>query len=91
MRRFFFTLSVFVTPLLLATLVFGQAGTIGIFSDVSGTDPTIEDRHPRNIKLYVVHMGTDGATACQFRATKPWCFDATFLGDTQVFPCTIGN
>lgn len=91
MRRILIVLGVMLTSFLFATLVYGQAGTIGIFSDVSGSDPTIEDRHPGIIKLYVVHMNTDGATACQFRARKPWCFDAEFLGDTNVFPCTIGN
>jgi hypothetical protein len=70
---------------------FGQAGTIGIFSDQTGTNCFIEDKTPGLLTLYVVHVATDGATACQYVAAKPSCFTATYLSDTNPFPVTIGN
>jgi hypothetical protein len=43
------------------------------------------------IPLYVVHTGNVSATASQFIAPKPPCFDAIYIGDTTQFPTTIGN
>jgi hypothetical protein len=70
---------------------FGQAGTIGIFADNSGSNPFISDTSPGLLNVYVVHVGADGVTACQYRAPKPPCMTATYLADTNPFPVTIGN
>jgi hypothetical protein len=76
---------------LFASAAFGQAGTIGIFSDNAGTNPFITDAAPGLLSVYVVHVATAGATACQYKATKPPCMTATYLSDTNVFGVTIGN
>ena len=91
MRRVLLILGVLVTPFLFAGLAFGQAGVIAIFADEAGTDPYFYDDSPGEIQLYVVHINSPGATASQFSAPKPDCFDATYLGDTTPFPVTIGN
>ena len=70
---------------------FGQAGTIGIFSDMTGTNPYISDTQPGLLAVYVVHVATAGATACEYAAPKPACFPATYLSDTNPFDVTIGN
>jgi hypothetical protein len=70
---------------------FGQAGTIGIFADNAGTNPYISDTQPGLLTVYVVHVATDGAAACEYAAPQPACFPATYLSDTNVFPVTIGN
>jgi hypothetical protein len=44
------------------------------------------------ITVYVVHTGTQGATAIQFSAPVPACASSvTYVADTPVFPVTIGN
>jgi hypothetical protein len=68
-----------------------QAGAIGLFKDPAGTICSFEDKSPGMVAVYVVHVGTGGATACQYSAPKPNCLAATFLSDTNVFPVTIGN
>jgi len=70
---------------------FGQAGTIGIFSDNTGANPYISDTQPGLLNVYVVHVGTAGASACQFMAPKPPCFPATYLSDSSPFSVVIGN
>jgi hypothetical protein len=68
-----------------------QAGAVGLFKDPAGTICSLEDRSPGIVPFYVVHIGTGGATACQYAAPKPNCLAATFLSDTNMFPVTIGN
>jgi hypothetical protein len=68
-----------------------QAGAIGVFRDPGGTNCYLEDKSPGVVPFYVVHVGTGGATACQYSAPKPNCLAATYLSDTNVFPVTIGN
>ncbi len=41
--------------------------------------------------MYVVHIGTTGAAACQYKATKPACFPASYLSDSSPFSVVIGN
>ena len=43
------------------------------------------------IPLYVIHVGRDPATASQFIARRPACFDATYIGEAPRFAVTIGN
>jgi hypothetical protein len=68
-----------------------QAGAIGIFKDPAGTVCYLDDKSAGVVPYYVVHVGTGGATACQYSAPRPDCMTATYLSDTNVFPVTIGN
>jgi hypothetical protein len=75
-----------------ATVVFAQdGGRIGLFADQAGTNCAIVDAAPGLLPVYVVHIMTGGATACQYAAPKPPCFTATYLADTNVFGVTVGN
>jgi hypothetical protein len=76
---------------LLAGAATAQAGFLGVFRDPGGTVCSFEDRSPGIVPFHVVHVGTGGATACQYSAPKPDCLAATFLSDTNVFPVTIGG
>lgn len=75
----------------LAGAALAQAGAIGLYRDPGGTICSFEDKSPGVAAFYVVHVGTGGATACQYAAPKPGCLAATFLSDTNVFPVTIGG
>jgi hypothetical protein len=74
-----------------ATLAFAQAGRIGLFSDIAGTNCAITDAAPGLLPVYAVHIGTSGATACEFSAPKPTCFTASYLSDTAVFGVSLGT
>lgn len=66
-------------------------GRIGMFADNVGTDCSIADAAPGLLAVYVVHIGTAGATASQYIAAKPACMTATYLSDTNPFGVTVGN
>lgn len=68
-----------------------QAGAIGIFRDPAGTVCYLDDKSAGVVPYYVVHVGTGGATGCQYSAPRPDCMSATHLSDTNVFPVTLGN
>lgn len=68
------------------------AGAIGVFMDYAGTDCNIAYENAGLLAVHVVHVDFLGATAAQFAAPKPDCWeDATYLSDTDIFPVTIGN
>ena len=76
-----------------ASLVFAQAGRIGIFGDATGavTSCAVVDDAPKLLPLYVVHVDAPSVTASQFMAPQPACMDGTWLSDTAVFGVTLGN
>jgi len=76
---------------LFTSAAFGQAGTIGIFSDTGGTNPFLTETEPGMFSVYVVHVATPGATACQYSAPKPACTTVSYLSDTNPFAVTLGN
>ena len=80
-----------IAMLCVASLVFAQGGSIGIFGDVGGTDCNMFDNVPGLANYYVVHVNTPGATASQFAAPTPSCLLATFLSSSSPFPVAIGN
>ena len=54
----------------MSSLAFGQnMGSIGLFADDLGTNCNISDTTPGTnfMHVYVVHVGTDGSTASQFK------------------------
>ncbi len=69
----------------------GQAGSIGLFADIGGTDCNLLDTSSGLVSYHVVHLDIPGAMACQFSAPQPGCFIATWLSDTQNFAVTIGD
>jgi hypothetical protein len=71
--------------------IHAQTGYIGIFSNNTGTNCNITDAAPGLLSVYVVHVNSTGATACQYKAAKPACMTATYLSDTNLFGVTIGN
>jgi hypothetical protein len=87
------SLSIAFALMFCASLAFGQGagGSIGLFSDLQGTDCNLWDVVPGLGTYYVVHTGHQGATAAQFMARKPACLLATYLSDSAVHPVTIGN
>lgn len=75
-----------------ATVALGQGGRIGIFGDNAGTSCAVLDPGVALLSVYVVHIGATGATAVQYKATKPACMvGASYLNDTNVFGVTVGN
>jgi hypothetical protein len=69
-----------------------QYGAFGVFADPNGTNNCLRDESPGVCSYHVVHyVIASGASACQFAAPRPDCFNATYLSDTMFFPVTLGN
>ncbi|MCK5407429.1 MAG: hypothetical protein KAJ37_08245, partial [Candidatus Krumholzibacteria bacterium] len=70
-----------------ASMAFGQAGSVGIFSDVGATSCNFADAGGL-VQVYISHVNTTGATASQFMLVPGpgW----TRLGDTWNFGTIIG-
>jgi len=81
--------------MLVASLAFAQAGSVGVFADPAGLSCNLLDQAPMGVKLYyVVHVYTTGATAVQYRAKLPLCMTGTgamWLSDQNQFPVAVGN
>jgi hypothetical protein len=63
MKRFMLFFTCFM---LLWSMAFAQAGSIGLFSNTAGTDCNIYDQAPSLVTIYVVHVYTPGATSARF-------------------------
>ena len=74
-----------------AGMAFAQAGSIGVFSDVGGTDCNLSDVAPVLCSYYVVHTNHAGATQVKFMAPAPPCLLASWLIDDPVFPDRMGT
>jgi len=77
--------------MLIASMAFAQAGSIGLYGDTGGTNCFLNDKTPGLTPYYVVHTGTAGAAASEFAAPKPACLLAMYLSDGGVFPVTVGT
>jgi hypothetical protein len=88
MRKVFLALMLI---LVIPIAIHAQTGYIGLFSDNTGTNCNITDTAPGLLAVYVVHVNSIGAAACQYKATKPPCLTATYLSDTNPFGVTIGS
>lgn len=76
---------------LCASVAFGQAGAIGVFSDMNGTDCNLWD-NVTNVCLYhVVYINHGGAQAVQFAAPKPPCHMGIWLSDIYYSPIILGD
>ena len=68
----------------------GTSGGFTVYADPGATGASIFDTGGL-ISLYVVHTGGVPATASQFIAPRPPCFDAIYVGEASQFPTTIGT
>lgn len=62
-----------------ASLAFAQAGSIGIYSDETGTSCNLT-AIPGLAFYYFLHVNTTGARVSEWAAPVPACFAATYLG-----------
>ena len=63
---------------------------LGLYADAPGTSCSLADPSPGMRTVYVVLNGPDTYTGARFKATKPGCFNATWLFDTTPY-VTIGD
>lgn len=88
--------TVIKTAALLAALVATgvAANPIGygfsVYADANGYEGMIDDKAPGLLPLYVVPWGPQ-ATAVQFSAHKPACFEAVYVGETSPYSVIIGD
>ena len=73
-------------------LAHGQAqGTLGLYGDTEGMLCSVEDRQLGHFVIHAV-IQMDSAKAVEFSAPLPPCLvGVTWIGDTDVFPVTIGD
>lgn len=76
--------------LLSASLAYGQAGFIGLFTDFGYTDCSLVDT-PGEVEVYVIHKATPGATASQFRIALDAGVDCVPVDVIHNFPTTLGD
>lgn len=74
-----------------ASLAFAQAGSIGLFADLTGDVCNINEPSGVTFDVNVVYVNHGGGTACQFSAPTPACLLATYLSDITVFSVNIGD
>ena len=77
-----------VCLLLTASLTYAQPGSIGVFGDPAGATCDIYDLAPNLVDVYVVHVFSPGASACQFMVDDSGIF-MTYISET-VYPYYIG-
>jgi len=66
------------------------AGWIGVFADQNGTDCSLQDSGPGTVTYYVVQVGSQGATASEFKIETSG-FTGVYVGKTSPFPLIIGD
>lgn len=89
MRRILLLLT-FCT-LLPANLAFGQAGYIGLFTDIGYTDCRLWDDAVEIKTIYAVHKAASFVTQSQFLVYVDPGFGCTEVGLTYNFPTAIGS
>lgn len=67
--------------LLLPARAAGQAGSLGVYANPSGTNCNVSDVSPGLLPIYIVHTGTSGVIGSEFSAPVPACMPATWLSD----------
>jgi hypothetical protein len=82
-----------VAVLCMASLAFGQAGSIDIFTDAGFTSCNLaEPAGPSLTPIYIVHTNTAGATASVWKLeATDGAENLTYTGETNAFPTTIGD
>lgn len=74
-----------------ASLAFAQAGSLGVYADMGGTDCNLADDTAGLCTFWVVHGLTSGATGSRFAVPKPACFLGFYLADLPLYAGTFGN
>ena len=69
-----------------AGLAYGQAGYIGLFTDVIATNCEVLDAGG-TVVIYAVHMATSGATYSQWKVEAGGGFGLVWIGDNLPFIC----
>jgi hypothetical protein len=64
----------------------GQAGYIGLFADPGGTQCSVSDPGVGEVNVYVIHQGTLGAAASQWRVVSGGGFAMAYAGETWAYP-----
>jgi len=86
---------IFAAVLLVVTIVgsaSGQVGYIGIYSDPAYTDCDLVDVVPPGVQLiYIVHRGSSGATAVQFRVVPSSGASCVLLGEDSPYNAILGD
>jgi hypothetical protein len=77
--------------LLCASIAYGQAGYIGLFSDPVYTACDVIDAAAALVPVYVVHKSCPGATASQFMVQPGGGWNCTFTGEIIAVPVSIGS
>ncbi|MFH1754817.1 MAG: hypothetical protein ABIA59_03860 [Candidatus Latescibacterota bacterium] len=75
-----------VCLLVVASMAFAQAGSIGVFADPAGASCNLTDTAPGLKLVYVVHVYSPGATASQFRVTADAGMLMTYLAEAVTAP-----
>ncbi len=63
-----------------------QLGALTLSADPSAQTCGISDETPGLLLIYVVHVYTPGATACQFKVREPSCSGLTYLSEAVTAP-----
>lgn len=68
-------------------------GTLGAYADTGGMNCNAVDTAPGLLSIYIVHTGTDGATAIEFSAPVPACGagTASYLSWGTPHGSAVGN
>jgi len=77
--------------LLCASIVNGQAGFIGLYTDPVYTACDFVDAGPGLVPVYVVHKSTPGSTASQFMVQPGGGWNCTSVGEIIAVPVSIGS
>ena len=85
------TMVLIVMLMLSATVVFGQAGTVGVFQDSGAASCNLLDPAVGLTTWFLLHTNNVGASAMQCKATLPAAFTGSYLSDTPQIGVQIGN
>ena len=77
--------------LLCASIAFGQAGYIGLFTDPVYTSCDYVDMGAALVPVYAVHKACPGATASQWMVVLGGGFNCTYTGEIIGPPTSIGS
>jgi hypothetical protein len=75
-----------VSILAMASMVFAQAGSIGVFSDPAATSCDITDAAAGLLLVYVVHVNAPAATGGQFMVEVDAGFTGSYLSEAVTAP-----
>ena len=83
-------LALVMVGVLSGSVALGQGGSIGMFTDGSGTDCNMAVTPSIVVAIHLVHMRASvPVCGVVFKTTPPECFDATFVSIQGPFPETF--